>query len=106
MAYMSPTKNILDKHMRVSLHDFLRKTLMQEPGSMLIDELSFSVGRKEGRIDVCVVNSHLHCFEIKSDGDMNGLQRLSRIQIRLYGQIMDYLSVVITPKYLASVRRR
>ena len=106
MSYMNPTKNILDKHMRAGVHTFLRQTVMQEPGSMLIDELCFSAGRKEGRIDVCVVNSHLHCYELKSDGDTNGLARLSKIQIRLYSQLMDYLSVIITPKYLASVKRR
>lgn len=107
MAYMSPTKNLLDKHMRAGIHDFLHKTVMQEPGSMRIDELCFnSWGGKQGRIDICVVNSHLHCYEIKSDGDSNGLERLSRIQVRLYSQLMDYLSVIITPKYLSSVKRR
>jgi hypothetical protein len=53
-----------------------------------------------------VVNSLLRCFEIKSDGDTNGLERLSKIQVKLYGQLMDQLSVIVTPKHLVSVKRR
>lgn len=106
MAYKNPTKNILDKHMREGIHTFLRSTVMLEPGSMLIDEFCFTSGRRDGRCDVVVVNSLLHCYEIKSDGDTNGLQRLSTIQIKLYSKIMNRLSVVVTPKHIAGVRRR
>lgn len=106
MAYMSPSGKILDPQVRQGLHTFLRKTVMQEKGSMLIDELAFSAGKQEGRIDVVVVNSNLHGYEIKSDGDTNGLERLSRTQIKLYSQVMDYLSVVVTPRHVTSVKRR
>ncbi len=106
MAYQTPSKNILDKHMREGIHTFLHGTVMKEPGSMRIDELAFTAGKKEGRLDIVVVNSLLHGYEIKSDGDTNGLERLSRIQIKLYSQIMDRLSVIVTPKHVTSVKRR
>lgn len=106
MAYMSPTKNLLDKHMRSSIHSFLDRTVMKEPDSVRIDELCFRVGAKEGRCDIVVANSLLRCFEIKSDGDSNGLERLSKVQIKLYGQLMDQLSVIATPKHLTGVKRR
>lgn len=105
MAYMNQSKNLLDKHMRDSIYTFLHGTVMQEKGSMRIDEFCFNVGRQEGRCDIVVVNDLLHCYEIKSDGDTNGLQRLSRVQIKLYSKVMDRLSVIVTPKHLPSVRR-
>lgn len=106
MAYMSPTKNLLDKHMRASIHAFLDSTVMKTPDSVRIDELCFRVGAREGRCDIVVANNMLRCYEIKSDGDTNGLERLSKIQIKLYGQLMDTLSVIVTPKHLPSVKRR
>ncbi len=105
MAYASPSGNLLDKHMREGIRTFLWQTVLKEPGSMYIDEYCFNVGTKSGRCDIVVVNNLLHCYEIKSDGDSNGLQRLSKIQIKLYGQVMDRLSVVVTPKYLSGVRK-
>lgn len=105
MAYMNPTKNVLDKHMREGIYEFLRGTVMTERGSMRIDELSFVAGKKEGRIDIVVVNSLLHGYEIKSDGDTNGINRLSTIQTKLYSQVMDRLSVIVTPKHVPSVQR-
>lgn len=106
MSYMTPSKNLLDKHMRASIHSFLERTVMHEPDSVRIDEFCFRVGAKEGRCDIVVANSLLRCYELKSDGDTNGLERLSKIQIKLYGQLMDTLSVIVTPKHLASVKRR
>lgn len=106
MAYMTQTKNLLDKHMRSSIHAFLNDTVMKEPDSVRIDELCFRVGAREGRCDIVVANSLLRCYEIKSDGDTNGLDRLSKIQVKLYGQLMDTLSVIVTPKHLPSVKRR
>lgn len=107
MAYMSQRTEILDRHIRSELHTYLRKTrVLHAPRTMLIDELGFTIGKQEGRCDVVLVDDYLHCYEIKSDGDTNGLDRLSKIQIKLYSKIMDFLSVVVTPKHLASVKRR
>ena len=107
MAYMSQRTEILDRHIRAELHTYLRRTRIAfVPSTMLIDELSFTVGKQDGRCDVVLVDDRLHCYEIKSDGDSNGLARLSKIQIKLYSKVMDFLSVVVTPKHLASVRRR
>ena len=105
MAYMSQRSDVLDRHIRSELHTYLRRTrIAHVPSSMLIDELTFTVGRQEGRADVVLVDDRLHCYEIKSDGDK--LTRLSKIQIKLYSKVMDFLSVVVTPKHLTSVKRR
>lgn len=88
-----PEKN-LDKHVRESLHVYLRKGIASEPGAVVVDELVLH--RKDGRADVAVVSDHLHCYEIKSDSDK--LDRLKR-QVRVYGKVFDYLSVVTTEKH-------
>ena len=92
---------VLDKHVRKSLHEYLRKASGEasKPDAVLIDELV--VQRKNGRVDVAVVNAHLHCYEIKSDADT--LTRLQR-QVRVYGKVFDYLNVVVTDKHLALAR--
>lgn len=86
-----PEKN-LDKHVRESLHVYLKKELA--PDAAVIDELVLH--RKDGRADVVVVSDTLHCYEIKSDSDR--LDRLKR-QVRVYGKVFDYLSVVTTEKH-------
>lgn len=104
MPNMVPTTNtILDRHVREALHTYLRNTIVAtHPTTMLIDEYAFAAGKEEGRADVVAVNSHLYCYEIKSDQD--SLSRLKR-QIRIYGKAMDYLSVVTTEKHYAGAKR-
>lgn len=92
---------VLDQNVRVALHAYLRKGLARDPSCALIDELTLHSG--DGRIDVTVVNSYLHAYEIKSDAD--SLSRLPR-QIALYGSVMDFLSVVVTDKHLAPAHAR
>jgi hypothetical protein len=70
---------------------------------MLIDEMAFTLGKEEGRADVVAVNEYLHCFEIKSDAD--SLDRLKR-QVRLYGKVMNFLSVVTTPKHTRGATKK
>lgn len=87
-------EKVLDKHIRESLHDYLRNDVAKAPGAVVIDELVLQ--GKDGRADVAVVNDSFHCYEIKSDADT--LDRLKR-QIRVYGKVFDYLSVVVTEKH-------
>lgn len=98
MAYMNMSKLLVDKDVRGPLHEHLRTRMK----GMFIHEMAFPVGHEEGRADVVVVNSHLHCFEIKSDAD--SLARLPR-QVRLYGKVMNYLSMVVTSKHVADVTK-
>lgn len=87
-------EKVLDKHIRESLHTYLRNDIASAPGSVVIDELVLQ--QKDGRADVAVVNDHFHCYEIKSDADT--LERLKR-QVKVYGKVFDYLSVVVTEKH-------
>ncbi len=89
-------EKVLDKHVRTNLHEYLLKGEAGKPDAVIIDELVLQ--RKDGRADVAVVNDYLHCYEIKSDADK--LSRLKR-QVRVYGKVFDYLSVVVTEKHLA-----
>jgi hypothetical protein len=86
----------LDRHVRVHLHAYLQSEVVKTPDAVVIDELSLQ--RKIGRVDVAVVDSHLRGYEIKSEADK--LDRLAR-QTVIYGQVLDYLSVVVDDRHLA-----
>lgn len=90
------TTKTLDHHLRASLHDYLKKGHAGAPGALIIDELVLQ--RKDGRADVAVIDDFLHCYEIKSGSDK--LDPLKR-QVRVYGKVFDYLSVVTTKKHVA-----
>ncbi|WP_288752621.1 sce7726 family protein [uncultured Phascolarctobacterium sp.] len=67
--------------------------------SIIVDEFKICWG--DARIDIAVVNSNLHGYEIKSDNDT--LERLPN-QIEFYGKIFDTVSIVCTQKWLKKVR--
>ncbi len=85
----------LDRHVRVHLHAYLQSEVVKTPDAVVIDELTLQ--RKIGRVDVAVVDSHLRGYEIKSEADK--LDRLAR-QTVIYGQVLDYLSVVVDDRHL------
>lgn len=85
----------LDRDVRVHLHEYLRREVVKHPDTVVIDELTLQ--RKDGRIDVAVVDTHLRGYEIKSEADK--LDRLAR-QTRIYGKVLDYLSIVVADKHL------
>lgn len=91
----------LDRDVRASLHAFLGGTVASLPGSVIIDELTLQ--RKDGRIDVAVVNTLLHGYEIKSQADT--LERLDR-QMPIYGKVFDYLSVAVDARHLKLVQKK
>jgi len=69
--------------------------VVKHPDTVIIDELTLQ--RKDGRVDVAVIDTHLRGYEIKSEADR--LDRLTR-QTRIYGKVLDYLSIVVADRHL------
>lgn len=57
----------------------------------------FCLCQGDVRIDIAVVNGHLHGYELKSDSDT--LERLPR-QIEAYDKVLDYTTLVVGEKHL------
>lgn len=87
-----------DPHIRKVLHTYLRN-VHAEGNGVMIDELALS--SVVGRVDVTVVNSHLHAYEIKSDVDKLALLRR---EVAKYGKVMDFLSLVTTRRHIDAAR--
>lgn len=88
---------VRDGEIRTALLDRL-DTLF--PGDRVCPEMGLCLG--ETRVDVAVVNGHLHGFEIKSERDT--LTRL-RTQVEIYDRVLDYATVVSSPRHLENVER-
>lgn len=99
MAYMSRSKLVIDKDVRLAFYEYIRPRRLS---SMFIHELAFQVGHEEGRVDLVAVDRKIHGFEIKSDAD--SLDRLKR-QVRIYGKVMDTMSMVVTHKHERGARK-
>lgn len=67
---------------------------INDPNSKVVEELKLPVA--SARIDIAVVNGHLHGYEIKSAQDT--LQRLPS-QIEAYSKVFDYVTVITEQKY-------
>ncbi len=57
----------------------------------------FCLCQGEVRIDIAVVNGHLHGYELKSDSDT--LDRLPH-QIKAYNKVLDYTTLVVGEKHI------
>lgn len=66
----------------------------------VLNELGLKHGA--GRVDVAVVNGHLHGFEIKSDADT--LERLPG-QIEIYNAVLDKVTLVCGERHAEKARR-
>lgn len=87
------------------IREYLRKSALAEylidPNSKVVEELKLPVAK--ARIDIAVINGHMHGYEIKSASDT--LLRLPA-QIEAYEKVFDFLSVVTEYKHadkLASI---
>lgn len=86
----------------IDIRIILKKYLADEYAdtkTIIVDEFKICWG--DARVDVAVVNSNLHGYEIKSDNDT--LERLPS-QIAFYGQVFDTMSLVCTKKWLSKSR--
>lgn len=84
-----------DSAIRSAMKGDLLLEQMQDPATLVIDELGLKHGRV--RADIVVVNAALSAFEIKSARD--NLKRLPQ-QIHVYGCIADYATLVTVEKYV------
>lgn len=90
----------LDRHVRETLHGYIRKELQIEKEDTVIDELP--VLQKSGRVDVAVIGDWLHCYEIKSESDkLSGLKG----QVAMYSKVFDFLTLVADVKHMTDATR-
>lgn len=95
-------RSVIDRHMMIGdaqIRSALRSRLFtehrDEPDTVLIEELG--VCRGQARIDLAVVNGHLHGYEIKSERD--SLRRLPA-QIDFYARVLDRATLVVDGRRL------
>jgi hypothetical protein len=83
-----------DFDIRKILRDTTLKKFIEDSNSKVVDELNIPITKS--RIDIAVVNGHLHGFEIKSARDT--LNRLPH-QIDGYTKVFDYITVITENKH-------
>ena len=79
-------------------HHYLRR-FNSQPGALVIDELGLIHARS--RIDVAVINGHIHGYEIKSAHDT--LRRLPH-QLEIYRQTLQRLTLVVDVRHVSAIR--
>jgi hypothetical protein len=87
-----------DADIRSALHAKRLRRAKSHPNTLVIDELGLAHARS--RIDVAVINGHIHGYEIKSAKD--NLDRFTT-QIGIYRQTLQRLTLVTAPKHIAGV---
>lgn len=70
-------------------------------GDIIRGELGLCLGQT--RVDLAVVNGHLHGYEIKSDRDT--LARFPA-QIKLYNRVLDFSTIVCSERHLGAILDR
>jgi hypothetical protein len=85
-----------DADIRPALRARLLATNANECDALILDELG--ICRGQVRVDMALVNGHIHGYEIKSDRD--SLRRLSG-QIALYSKVLDRATLVIGARHMA-----
>jgi hypothetical protein len=86
---------VTERAIRLALIADLRRRF---PGDRIRNELGLCLGQT--RVDVAVINGHLHGYEIKSERDT--LVRLDA-QVELYGQVLDTATIVTSGKHVDRV---
>ena len=85
---------MLDKDVRQAVKDKILKAHINDPSTLVIDELGLDHG--SNRVDIAVINGELHGYELKSDSD--NLLRLPQ-QSMTYSSIMDKVTLVVGEKH-------
>ena len=85
---------MLDKDVRQAVKDKILKAHINDPSTLVVDELGLDHGRN--RVDIAVINGELHGYELKSDSD--NLLRLPQ-QSMTYSSIMDKVTLVVGEKH-------
>jgi hypothetical protein len=83
--------NVLDDPIiRLGLRSKLLTDHSNDTGTVFLEELGLCRGR--ARVDLVVVNGHMHGYEIKSDCD--SLSRL-KVQAEMYARVFDQMTLVV-----------
>jgi hypothetical protein len=90
-----PVERLRDQHVRAALVAAVTEQFRNEADTLILHELGLLSGTS--RIDLAVVNGHLHGYEIKSELDT--LSRLPR-QASIYSAVFDYVTIVASGKHL------
>lgn len=83
-----------DFDIRMQMKESILKQYYSDSHSKVIEEFTLPIAK--ARIDMAVINGHLHGFEIKSASDT--LQRLPG-QLIAYAKVFDYLTIVTEEKH-------
>jgi hypothetical protein len=84
-----------DKDLRSEVYKQLIAIECRHKNTLVIDELGLSHGSV--RIDIAILNGHIHGLELKSDSD--NLKRLAR-QVEGYGQVVDRATLIVAERHL------
>jgi len=88
------TALVRDRDIRGALRAQALREHLEDPGTLVIDELGLLHGG--ARVDVAVVNGEIHGFELKSAADT--LERLPK-QIAAYGAVLDRVTLVLAENH-------
>lgn len=88
----------IDSEIREALHRKVLKAHHKSSSTIIVDELGLAHGKN--RIDIAVLNGHLHGYEIKSAKDT--LTRLP-VQLNQYRKSLQKLTIVAAPNHLHDV---
>lgn len=89
---------ICDIDIRISLKHNLNQQFIDDPNTLILDELGLCQG--VARIDMAVVNGALHGYEIKSEKD--NLDRLPG-QISIYNKVLDEVTIITGKCHLEKI---
>ena len=87
-----------ESEIRSALHHKRLRNQKSNPTTLVIDELGLAHARS--RIDIAVINGHIHGYEIKSAQD--NLGRLDR-QMEVYKQTLQKLTIVSVPVHMPKI---
>ena len=87
-----------DAEIRPVLRSQILDDYGDEQDNVLIEELGLCRGQV--RVDMALVNGHIHGFEIKSDQD--SLKRLSG-QAEIYNKVFDHMTMVVGKRHMDGV---
>lgn len=85
---------MLDKDVRQAVKSKVLKDHLNDPSTLVIEELGLDYGRN--RVDIAVINGEIHGYELKSDSDT--LKRLPK-QAACYSSLMDKVTLVVGEKH-------
>jgi len=92
-------EKLRDSDVREVLLEKLQAKHIQEPDTLIINEMGICLG--QSRIDIAVVNGVIHGYEIKSESDT-----LSRLPSQMddYNKVFDKVTIVTAHDYLDKVK--